>query len=177
MVGARTRRLRARDGGQPQGGDPALRELAREFRAALLSPPRGGGRDLERRPEWRCAPCGASNWLDRSCCRACGKNKGSKKIVSKTEAAKPATEKDAVDKSAAEESARSHPLAPEVRAAEAEMKAAALESSAATLRAAGFADKAEGLDAEAKELRKQAATLPPPGRRLTGQRQRRGSAG
>ena len=53
---------------QQRGGDPAVRQLAEELRAALLPRPR----DNARRPEWGCAACGTSNWMDRQRCRNCG---------------------------------------------------------------------------------------------------------
>jgi hypothetical protein len=81
MGGSRTRAHRARDGGQPQGGDPAVRELARQLRAALMPRPRSGLRDdrsprrspqVDRAPreEWLCG-CGTTNWDDRRRCREC----------------------------------------------------------------------------------------------------------
>ena len=51
------------------------------MRAPPLAARGGVGGGTERRPEWRCAPCGTSNWLDRPCCRACGKAKGTPKAA------------------------------------------------------------------------------------------------
>ncbi len=174
MAGARSRRLRARDGGQPQGG--GLRGLlAEELRRALLPRPRGS--EAPRRTEWTCAPCSATNWSDRSKCRSCGKAKGAKK----TEGALPGASawpslggkggkgkgsgdgKDD-DKNATEEK-KERPPAPEARAAELVKQAAALESSACSLRLAGLEDRAKELDAEAAALRKRAEG-PTPGKRV-----------
>ena len=135
MAGARNRRLRARDGGQAQGGDPAVRQLARDLRAALMPQPRGALSRATRFPEWRCTPCGASNWADRSCCRACGKPKGSKLPNSakraadlRREAAATAKRAESLTKAAEAKGAAastqnkqaSRPPAPEARAADAE---------------------------------------------------------
>ena len=77
--GKQSRGRRAMDGGRPQSG-PLTELLRKELRAALLPQPRGvSGTGQVRREEWRCEPCGASNWLDRVACRLCGKAKGSKK--------------------------------------------------------------------------------------------------
>ena len=82
MAGARARRNRAQDGGQPQGG--GLRKLiAEELQRALRPAPRGAAAQREAlrpRPEWRCrcGPCTAPNWEERTHCRKCGEPKGAK---------------------------------------------------------------------------------------------------
>ncbi len=180
MAGSRERHRRARDGGQPQGGNP-LRELLRqELRAALLPRPRG--EEAQRRPEWACAPCGASNWADRTKCRSCGKPKGAKQadtpptgstawpLLPGARGAKGGKGKgdaDAKDdgKEDQESKKTERPLAPEARSAELEAQAAALTSSALALRTAGLLEKAKELETEAAALRKRAEPLPP-GKRL-----------
>ncbi len=170
--GGRSRGRRAQDGGRPQGG-PLQELLRQELRAALLPRPRGvSGTGLarretqkpgepQRRAEWQCGPCGTHNWLDRTSCRKCGKDKGAKREKPAPEAEKATTEKATTEKVEHE-----RPPAPEVRAEHAEKQAAALELSAETLLAAGLGEQAEALKKKAAALRKQAAEQPAPGRRL-----------
>ena len=191
MPGARSRRLRAQDGGRAQGGDPAVLGLARQLQAALQPRPRGlpgTGRTQRpsepRTPEWCCGACKAPNWASRAHCRRCGHAKAARPPppTAKTAAdlkreAEAAARRAAALKQAAEAKATAEgaapqqdqgsdrPPAPEARSAESAAQAAALESSAAALRAAGLGDRAAELDADAARLRKRVAA-PPPGRRL-----------
>ena len=172
VVNKRQKRLRASGGGQSQGGTPALLELARHLRAALLPQPRSHGNGSVQ-AEWLCAPCGSGNWQTRAHCRHCGAKKGAPKspvkpagAASAGKGASSAAEADLPSKKDTEQGEQgSRPPAPEERCAAANAQADALEASAATLRAAGLADRAAQLEKEAADFRKKGEG-PPPGRRL-----------
>ena len=74
-AGARERRRRARDGGDPQEGrpNPVKQAVEAAAKAALFrfGHKEGSRRDQQQAPEWTCRACDTPNWMTRTACRRC----------------------------------------------------------------------------------------------------------
>ena len=176
MAGTRSRALRAKDGGQPQGGDQKnkrLRELEKELRAALY-----GGRAAQekherggqqRKPEWHCNSCGPPHFLERASCRRCGPSALTPPLALRPPAAALPRASGAASAAAEAPTTSARHLPPAAAASE---KATALEQVLRNARAAGASENAlAALSKEAADARKAVVESRPLGARLDETRQ------